>query len=75
MTPANGSRPQTQHVGINSHFLGQSSRTVHFGLGPRTSLPDGKIAEIRVRFPATGREIVLTDVPADGVVEINEPAG
>ena len=75
VTPANGSRPQTQHVGINSHFLGQSSRTVHFGLGPRTSLPDGKIAEIRVRFPATGREIVLTDVPADGVVEINEPAG
>lgn len=75
VSPGNGLPAQVQHVGINSHFLGQSSRTTHFGLGPRADLPDGKVAEVKVRFPRSGSEIVLTDVSADAVLEITEPAG
>lgn len=69
-----GDRPQVRHVGANSHFLGQSTRTVYVGLGARGALDGGTVAEVRVRFPATGRTVTLTDVPADQVIDITEPA-
>lgn len=68
-----GDRPQVRHVGANSHFLGQSTRTVYAGLGPRSELEDGRVAEVRVRFPATGRSVTLRDVPADQVIDVVEP--
>lgn len=69
-----GERPQVRHVGVNSHFLGQSTRTVYVGLGPADRLANGNVAEVRVRFPATGRSVTLTDVPAGQVIDVVEPA-
>ena len=74
VTARNGDRPQVRHVGANSHFLGQSTRTVYVGLGPTDSLDDDTVAEVRVRFPATGRSVTLTDVPANQIVDVTEPA-
>jgi len=75
VTARDGERPQVRHVGANSHFLGQSTRTVHIGLGPTDTLDGGTVAEVRVRFPATGRTVTLTDVPANQILDITEPAG
>lgn len=69
-----GDRPQVRHVGTNSHFLGQSTRTVYVGLGPAGGLDGGTIAEVRVRFPATGRTVTLTDVVPGQVIDVTEPA-
>lgn len=69
-----GDRPQIRHVGANSHFLGQSTRTIYAGLGPANSLDGGTVAEVRVRFPATGRTVTLTDVPANQILDVTEPA-
>lgn len=65
-------------VGANSHFLGQSSRVVHVGLGDAATLggDTGRrtVAEVRVEFPASGRSVVLRDVPANERLVIREPA-
>ena len=73
VTPRGGDTPQVREIGAASHFLGQSTRTAHFGLGPRSSLAGGNVAEVTVRFPASGREVTVTDVPANGVIEVTEP--
>jgi hypothetical protein len=39
--------PQIRRVGASSLYLGQSERTLHFGLGPGV----GTIRRVRVRFP------------------------
>ena len=72
--PRAGGDRLVRHIGVNSHFLGQSTNVAHVGLGPASSLPDGKVAEVRVRFPATGREVVLTDVTPGAILEVTEPA-
>jgi enediyne biosynthesis protein E4 len=64
-----GSQPLVRHVGAGTHFLGQSERTVQFGLGTDVA----RVAEVRVRWPATGRSVVRTDVPVDQTIEIEEP--
>jgi enediyne biosynthesis protein E4 len=68
---ADGDEPQVRHVGINSHFIGQSERTVHVGLGEH----DGPVAEVRVTFPATGREVVETEVAPNQTLRVVEPGG
>lgn len=68
-----GDRPQVRHVGVNSHFLGQSERIVHVGVGDPGSLENGRVAEVRVRFPASGREVVLRDVEVNQTLTVVEP--
>jgi hypothetical protein len=64
-----GAPPVRQEIGALTGFLGQSSRTAHFGLG-RSAAP---VAEVRVHWPATGRENVLRNVPVDQVRRVVEP--
>jgi hypothetical protein len=46
-----GGPPQVREVGAASHFLGQSERELHFGLGPDARW----VWRVRVEFPATGK--------------------
>jgi len=74
VTARPGDPPQVRHVGVNSHFLGQSERTVHVGLGEPGGLDNGEVAEVRVRFPASGREVVRRNVAVNEVLRITEPS-
>jgi hypothetical protein len=58
---------------VNSHFLGQSEHTVHVGLGDPGSLDGGQVAEVRVRFPASGRQVVERDVQVNRSLTVKEP--
>ncbi|MEZ4385470.1 MAG: CRTAC1 family protein [Nannocystaceae bacterium] len=50
-------------------YLGHGDLRAHFGLGPG----DAPIAEVRVRWPASGAEVVLTDVARDADLIVTEP--
>ncbi len=63
-----GARPERQEIGTVTGFLGESERAAHFGLGP-----SGSVAEVRVFWPASGRENVQRNVPADRVLRVVEP--
>lgn len=63
-----GSRPQRIEVGAGSHFLGNSDRLVHVGLGAASS-----VAEIVVRFPVSGAVIRRTSVNSGQRLVIEEP--
>ncbi len=65
-----GGAVQRREIGVGTHFLGQSERVAHFGLGEVD-----RVAEVVVRFPATGRSVTRTDVAADQVLTIVEPDG
>lgn len=56
-------------VGTVGSFLTQDSRTMRFGFGRL----DGPVAEVVVSFPASGREVRLTDVEPNRVVTVEEP--
>ncbi len=62
-----GGAAQVREMGSVSHFLGQSERVAHFGLGEGTT----RVAEVRVRWPS-GRASVLRDV-APGALTVEEP--
>jgi hypothetical protein len=68
VTGADGRR-QVRHIGVATHFLGQSELAVHVGLG---SAADP--VEVAVRFPATGEEVVVPDVGVDQTIDVTEPA-
>jgi len=51
---------QMREMGTTTCYLGHSERIAHFGLGPRSDEP---VAEVRVRWPRTGKETVWKDVP------------
>jgi enediyne biosynthesis protein E4 len=70
-----GEKAQVRHVGAGSHFLGQSTRTVYVGLGPTGDLAGGMVAEVNVRFPATGRSVVIRDVAPGQIIDVVEPTG
>ncbi len=57
-----------QELGVNSHFLGHSERTVHFGIGTNTV-----IESVQVYWPATNLVSSRTNVPANQVIDIEEP--
>lgn len=59
---------QVREMGVGSHFLGQSENVAHFGLGGGTA----PIAEVRVRWPKSGKENVLTAVPRNTVLTVRE---
>jgi enediyne biosynthesis protein E4 len=64
-----GDAPVRSEIGSVTGFLGESERTAHFGLGSF----DGRVAEVRVRWPATGRENVLRNVKVDRTLHVTEP--
>lgn len=67
VTGADGRR-QVRHVGVATHFLGQSELPIHIGLGA-----DPGPVQVTVRFPVTGEEVVVTDVATDQAIEVAEP--
>jgi len=67
VTGADGRR-QVRHVGVATHFLGQSELPVHVGLGSGTDP-----VEVAVRFPASGEEVVMPLVEVDQAIEVAEP--
>ena len=68
--PSGSAPSQIAVVGASSHFLGQSERVLHFGLGTETNA----VAELRVRWPG-GTEAVLNDVPLNSTIKVVEPIG
>ena len=58
-------------MGVASHFIGQSEEVLHFGLGKAY----GNVSRIEVEFPATGRTVVLEDLPARQLLVIDESEG
>lgn len=63
-----GRPPMVREIGVGGHFLGQGERTAHFGIGDSAT-----VREIRVTWPASGKENVFRDVPAGTVLEAVEP--
>ena len=59
---------QFRHVGVGSHFLGEGSLRLHFGLWSAA-----QVAHVEVRWPASGEFQSFDDVPANGVLEVVEP--
>ncbi len=62
------SAPRVVVIGQTTHYLGQSERVAHFGLGEH----EGTIAEVRAELPG-GVVLTATDVPARRVLELAEP--
>lgn len=58
-----------RQLGVNAHFLAQEEPVAHFGLGPG----DAAVAEVEVRFPASGEVVVLEDVEPRQRLIVNEP--
>jgi hypothetical protein len=68
VSTSNSHRPTRRDVTANSTYLGQGPAQAHFGLGSVSM-----IEEVRVYWPATGRETRLSDVPANQVLVVKEP--
>jgi hypothetical protein len=68
-TEASG-QPQIREIEAGSHFLGQSDRTAHFGLGPGTA----PVARVVVYWPATQRVNEFVDVARNTTLVAVEPA-
>ena len=63
-----GARPQYATVSTTSSYLSASDRRVHFGMGQE------RVAQrIEIRWPS-GIKQMLKDVPADQILQIDEPA-
>jgi hypothetical protein len=63
-----GGPERVEVIGATTHYLGQSERVAHFGLGDH----EGPVAEVRVELPS-GRVLTASDVPARRVLELVEP--
>ncbi|MCA9706194.1 MAG: CRTAC1 family protein [Myxococcales bacterium] len=59
---------QVRHIGVGSHLFGQPDAVAHFGLGPDAQ----PLHEVRVLWPASGREVVLANVARDQVLVVSE---
>jgi hypothetical protein len=57
-------------VDAGSHFLGQSEKTAHFGLG--SGLPGAVVNEVKVVFPS-GRTRIYNFVPHNTTLSVLEP--
>lgn len=62
---------QIREIGVGSHFLGQSERIAHFGLGPGTD----PVHSVRVDWPASGASQEWSNVPRNDTLTATEPAG
>ncbi len=63
---ANGLAEQIREVGVSTHFLGQSEDTLHFGLN------NALTADVVIRWPASGVETKLRDVPRNTWIRVTE---
>ncbi|MGF1468917.1 MAG: CRTAC1 family protein [Sandaracinaceae bacterium] len=63
-----GDRPIMRELNSATHFLGQSERVIHVGLGPGVE----RVAEVEVVWPS-GRRLVRTDVEANRTLTWREP--
>ena len=63
---AAGLPEQVREAGVASHFLGQSEDTLHFGLD------DASVADVIIRWPASGLVTTLEDVPANSSIKVVE---
>lgn len=62
-------RTQVRQIGVATHFLGQSERVAHFGLGA-----DAAPVTVTVTWPASGEVQVFEEVEPNQVLEVVEPA-
>jgi hypothetical protein len=60
---------QLREIGAAGHYMGQSERVAHFGI----AIGAGPLAEVRVRWPASGQEQVFTDVDRNTELVVEEP--
>ncbi|MCB9703043.1 MAG: CRTAC1 family protein [Myxococcales bacterium] len=60
---------QVREIGVGSHFLGEGELAAHFGVGAGVT----KIHALRVRWPASGAEVTLTDLATSRRVQVVEP--
>lgn len=67
--PGNGRPTQCREISGGSHYLTQSEKIAHFGLGPSTE----PVRSVRVRWPS-GIEQEYTDVAVDQILEVTEPS-
>jgi enediyne biosynthesis protein E4 len=63
-----GDPPMVREMDGACGYLGQHENVAHFGLGAAQ-----QAHEVRVRWPATGRETVLHDVPVGETLTVTEP--
>ncbi|MDJ0848541.1 MAG: CRTAC1 family protein [Myxococcota bacterium] len=70
ITVQHGGKTQVREVGTSTHFLGQSERTAHFGLGPGASPVD----RIEVYWPRSGQTSTFEGVPRNSTILAVEPA-
>ncbi len=64
-----GAREHLRVIGSASHFLGQSERAAHFGLGEAVPL---SVASVRIEWPS-GIVSSHVDVPANSTLIVEEP--
>jgi len=67
VTLVTGSGPQYATVSTASSYLSASDKRVHFGLGQ-----ENVAQRIEIRWPS-GRRQTLKDIPADQILQIDEP--
>lgn len=68
LTVREGGPAQMREIGSMTHFLAQSERIAHFGLGPGVD----RVHALSVRWPS-GRVTDLSDVPANQTITVTEP--
>lgn len=61
VTPVEGGPVLYRETGVSSHFLGQSERTLHFGLG---ATPPELMHQVEVEFPKSKQRLLLEDTVA-----------
>ncbi|MBW2258464.1 MAG: ASPIC/UnbV domain-containing protein, partial [Deltaproteobacteria bacterium] len=64
-----GAPPMVHEIKAGGQYLSQSEIVAHFGLGSG----GGLVSEVRVRWPETGEEQVLTDVPRNALLVVEQP--
>jgi enediyne biosynthesis protein E4 len=65
-----GGPTQLHEIGGSiAHFMGQPEKVAHFGLG----FGQAPVAEVRVYWPASGQELLLTNVERNTTLVVEEP--
>ncbi|MFT6399538.1 MAG: hypothetical protein ACJAYU_004305, partial [Bradymonadia bacterium] len=69
VSPTGGSDSQVRQIGASTHYLGQSERVAHFGLGEAAGPVD-----VTIRWPRTGVVTTLESVEPNQVLTLVAPA-
>ena len=65
-----GAPPQLRVIGASTHYLGQSERVAHFGLGERDGAP---VRRVEVTWPRSRQVDVYEDVDPNTVLVVTAP--